>query len=152
MKNKFKGKGFTKGFSLIELMIVVALIAVIAAFALPSYSRSVLKSKRQIGKGELMEVISRQEQFFVNNKAYATDLTTLGYGANPYYINEHGDEAVAASSIYQVSLVSPTATAFSVRVTPQNSQSSDSECAAMQLSSSGQKTIVGGTGTAAGCW
>ncbi len=141
-----------RGFTLIEVMIVVAVVAIIAAVAIPSYSNSVLKSKRQIGKGELLEVLSRQEQYFVNNKAYATTLTALGYSANPYFINDEGSVSNSGSSIYQISLISTSATAFSIRATPQNGQTSDTQCASLQLSSSGQKSIVGGTDTSGSCW
>ena len=140
------------GFTLIEVMIVVAVVAIIAAIAIPSYSNSILKSKRQIGKAELLKVLSRQEQYFVNNKAYATTLTALGYGANPYFIDDDGSQTSSGSSIYQISLVSPTTTAFSIRATPQNGQTSDTRCASLQLSSSGQKTIIGGSDTAGNCW
>jgi type IV pilus assembly protein PilE len=143
---------YRNGFTLIEVMIVVAVIGIIAAIAIPSYSSSILKSKRQMGKGELLEVLARQEQFFVNNKAYATNLTALGYSANPYYINDDGAQTSAGSSIYLISLVSPSTTAFSIRATPQNGQTDDSQCASLQVSSSGQKTIVGGSSTASSCW
>ena len=151
-RNALRFSGYAPGFTLIEILIVMALIGIIAAIAIPSYSNGVMKSKRQIGKAELMKVISRQEQFFVNNKSYATDLTNLGYSTNPYFIDDQGNEIAAGTSIYQVSLIAPTATGFSVRVTPQNAQTSDTQCASMEITSTGQKSIVGGAGTVATCW
>lgn len=143
-----------KGFTLIELMIVLAVIAIIAAIAIPSYNSSVVKSKRAIGKGELLQVLSRQEQFFVNNKGYATTLTALGYAANPYFINDQGDQLTAAAgSIYQISLAAgATTAAFTLQATPQNSQESDTQCGTLRISNTGLKTITGGTATAAQCW
>lgn len=141
------------GFSLIEIMIVVALVAIIAAVAIPSYNASVIKSKRALGKAELMKVLSRQEQYFVDNKGYATDLTALGYDANPYFIDENSAAATAAASIYQIAFASgASASAFTVQAIPKNSQASDGLCGTLQLSSTGTKTISGGSASAGDCW
>ncbi|MCW8195246.1 prepilin-type N-terminal cleavage/methylation domain-containing protein [Proteobacteria bacterium 005FR1] len=147
-----KKKVDQKGFTLIEVMIVVAVIAIIAAIALPSYNSSVIKSKRAMGKAELLEVLARQEQHFINNKAYATNLTSLGYGANPYLIDDQGNET-AANAIYQIALAAgASTTAFTLQAIPQNAQADDAECATLQISNTGLKTISGGTSTAASCW
>lgn len=140
------------GFSLMEVMIVVVIIAIIAAVAIPSYNNSVIKSKRSIGKAELLKVVSRQEQYFVNNKAYATTLTALGYSANPYNINDQGESVALGSSIYQIALSGASASAFTVQAIPKNTQTDDSQCATLQLSSTGVKSISGGTSTASECW
>lgn len=142
-----------KGFTLVEVMIVVAIIAIIAAIAVPSYNDSVIRSKRAIGKGELLEVLTRQEQHFINNKAYATTLTALGYGADPYFISEQGDEVAATGAIYEIGLADgASATAFTIEATPQNAQADDTDCGTLQISNTGLKTISGGTSSAAACW
>ena len=141
------------GFSLVEIMVAVALVAILAAVAIPSYNSGVIKSKRALGKGELMRVVARQEQYFVDNKGYATDLTALGYSGNPYYIDENNDATVAASSIYQIAFASgASASAFIIQAIPQNSQTSDAECGTLQLSSTGTKSITGGSASAGYCW
>jgi type IV pilus assembly protein PilE len=139
-----------QGFTLIELMIVVAIVAIIAAIAIPSYNSSVIKSKRAIGKAELLEVLARQEQHFVNNKAYATTLTALGYGANPYLIDDQGDET-AADPIYQIALApGGSTTTFTLQAIPQNSQASDTQCGTLQISNTGLKSATGTSPTL--CW
>lgn len=144
----------SRGFTLIEAMVVLAIIGIIAAIAIPSYSKSVVKSKRQLGKAEIMEILSRQEQYFVNNKTYALTLAALGYAGDPYFIDQDGNSsaAVTGNSIYQISLVGPSATAFTIQAAPQNGQASDTQCGSLQLSSTGQKAIVGGSDTASNCW
>lgn len=153
---QIRSAGGSAGMTLVELIIVVAIIAMIAAFAIPNYQNSVIKSKRAIAQGELMEVLSRQEQAFVNNKAYATTLTGLGYPANPYYIDDQGNALSAvAGSIYEISFAAgSTATAFTLLATPKNAQASDSECGTLQLSNTGLKGVdtTTATGTATDCW
>lgn len=64
-----------KGFTLIELMIVVAVIAIIAAIALPSYDASVKRGKRSDGKAYLLDLASQQETFYAQNLSYANSIT-----------------------------------------------------------------------------
>jgi len=61
-----------KGFSLIELMIVVAIVAIIASVALPSYFDSVERSRRAEGKAFLLDLAARQERFYTLNSRYQT--------------------------------------------------------------------------------
>lgn len=70
-----------KGFTLIEVMIVVAILGIIAAVALPSYQDSVRKSRRSDGMALINQIMQAQERFFVNNMTYTVDLTELGYGS-----------------------------------------------------------------------
>jgi type IV pilus assembly protein PilE len=76
-----KSTGRQLGITLIELMVVVAIIAIISAIAYPSYDRYVAKGKRSVAQNALLQVADRQQQFFMDNKRYAADLTNLGYPA-----------------------------------------------------------------------
>ncbi len=67
-----------RGFSLIELMIVVAIIAILAGIAYPSYQAYVIRSNRAAAQNFLMEVSSSQRQYMLDNRSYASDLATLG--------------------------------------------------------------------------
>jgi len=75
----------SSGFTLVELMIVVVIIAILAAFAVPSYQSFVLESKRSEGTAALMRMMDMQERYYTNQfpPTYTTDLTALGYSSSP---------------------------------------------------------------------
>jgi type IV pilus assembly protein PilE len=140
-----------RGFTLIELMIVVAIVAILMLVAYPAYQEQVRKTKRTVAKGELQSLLARQEQFFVNNRQYTTDLTDLGFGAaTSYRIDDDGQE-VAAGGIYLISLTGATATAFTVTAAPQGAQAEDTRCGTLSLTSAGVKGETG-TGSLTDCW
>lgn len=67
------------GFTLVELMIVIVIVAVLAGIALPAYRDQVIRGHRAAAKAELLEITNRQQQYLLANRTYATDLTTLSY-------------------------------------------------------------------------
>lgn len=73
---------FNRGFTLIELMIVVLIISIIATVAYPNYISSMQKTRRSDAIASLNEVARLQEEFFVRNRSYAETLVKLGYGSN----------------------------------------------------------------------
>ena len=60
-------------FTLIELMVTVMVVAILMAIAIPSYRQSVIKGNRRAAQAVMMEMINRQEQYFVANRVYATE-------------------------------------------------------------------------------
>lgn len=66
-----------RGFTLIELMIVVAVIGILAAVAYPSYVDSVRKGKRASAQAHLMDVAQSQQRYLLDNRSFAADLTSL---------------------------------------------------------------------------
>jgi type IV pilus assembly protein PilE len=79
-----------RGFTLIELMIAVAIVALLAAVAYPSYTKQIVRGQRTSGQDFVMDLAQREEQYFNDNRAYATTLAQLGYASvppnvSPYY-------------------------------------------------------------------
>lgn len=124
------------GFTLIELMIAVAIVAILAAIAYPSYVNYVTKSGRSEGVAAVMRVANLQEQYYLDNRAYATDMTKLGLGANPF-VTENGYYSVASAGT----------SSFTITATAAGTQASrDSICGTITLTSAGVK------GPSAECW
>lgn len=70
-----------RGFSLIELVIAMAIVAIVTAIALPAFQDSVRKSRRADAHSALMRVATNQEKWRANHTSYTSDLTNLGFGA-----------------------------------------------------------------------
>ena len=138
-----------KGFTLLELMIVIAIISLLAGVAYPSYQNSVRKANRAVGKAALLELAGRQEQYFVNNKSYASDITDLQVaGAG---LDNQGTFS-ATGTIYTVSIATNnTGTTYTLTLTPEGDQVNDSNCLILTLSNTGTKT-ASGSGGVAECW
>ena len=119
-----------RGFTLIEAMIVVALIGIIVAFGYPSYRDQVMKSRRAEGMGELLELADRLERYYSDKGTYV--------GATPANIFH----ATTAKGNYQLSIDSQDAIAFTVSATPLGGQLKD-KCGTFTLTSQGVKSVGG---------
>lgn len=141
-----------KGFTLIELVVAVCIVAILLAVALPSYQRQLRNTRRSLGVAELLLVMMRQEQYFVERKRYAATLTDLGFPASPYAIDAEGNavSAQAGNRIYLIEL-SMQQDAYTLYATAQLSQAADRLCGTLSLDSTGAKRASGG-GAARECW
>ena len=141
-----------KGVTLLELMIVVVIIAIISAFAYPSYTQFILRAKRTAGTSMLLQIADRQQQFFMDNKSYTGDLTNLGFAASPLYVSDDGNSVAAgdADAVYLFSLVNVGATTYTAIAAPLGGQlKRDSECGSLTTNQAGARDALGG-GT--DCW
>lgn len=73
-----------RGVTLLELMIVVVIIGILAAIAYPNYRDFTARAKRNEAKAALLKLATNQERFYLQNNAFTTDLTRLGFNASPY--------------------------------------------------------------------
>lgn len=142
-----------KGVTMLELMIVVAIIAMISAFAYPSYTQFVVRAKRTAGKSLLLQIANRQQQYFMDNKRYAADLTRLGYAGATVMVDEDGSVVADgdAERIYNISVSAVTTTTYTLTAAPQLVQASkDTKCGSLTLTHDGAKGYSGGGGGE--CW
>ena len=141
------------GFTLIELMIVVTVLAIIAAVAFPSYGNYVLRANRAVAKSAILRIAGQQESFYTDRKQYATALDALGteFPAATVFIRRDGNIQAGndGSAIYSVTLTGASAAAYTILATPVNSQARDTACGALSYTSTGQKSAASG---ATDCW
>ena len=146
----------TFGFTLIELMIAVAVVGILAAVAYPSYQSQMLKSRRTIAESALTEIASKLEAYRFRHKAYTQNLADLGYptsGANAW--NYFPLEAGSAGN-YRVQVVTADGTCaiascFRLQAEPTNAQAHDQW--QFRLWSTGRKqSRKGASGTWAAGW
>ncbi len=123
------------GFTLIELMIAVAVIGILAAIAYPNYTDYVRKSRRAEAQASLMSIASMQQQFLLDTRAYASTLTVLNY-TTPTTVASYYTVAVSPAIVPP-----PVVPTFTVTAVPTGSQAVDT-CATLSISSNGAKTPV----------
>ena len=140
------------GFTLVELMIVLVIVGILAAIGYPGYRDYVVRTQRDIAKSMILQVLDRQEQFFIDNKRYADDLTSLGFASSPFAIDRKGHTVTASDGnrVYNIGLANTSATAFTVQAVPQLGQATeDTDCGTLSVTSAGVKSA---SGAGARCW
>jgi len=128
------------GFTLIELMIAVAIIGILLAVALPSYEKSVQKSRRSDGKIALEKAAAMQEQFYFLNNQYSTDVNDLGGSGGTLNSLEGQYTLTVAFSGGDNQTYTLTATAIS-------SQLKDTTCRRYELDHTGARRSYNSSGT-----
>jgi type IV pilus assembly protein PilE len=147
-------KNRSSGFTLIELMIVVAIVAILSSIAYPAYTSSILKGKRAEGRAALAELLQQQERYMTQRNVYLSFTNTAGT-TNPVSVpfkTYSGDSPAKAAYYLQASACSNTITLADcvlVEAIPANS-GSDLLAGTLQMYSTGTKTCTGTTPSI--CW
>ena len=130
----------TRGVTLIELVIAIAVVAILAAIAFPSYQEQVRKTRRADGKAELMETAQQLERCYTRFSRYNDGNCGVALPSN------------SSEGYYVVSATAITASAFTLDATPQGGQASDTRCGVLRLMSTGQQGSQGQSTDANECW
>jgi type IV pilus assembly protein PilE len=125
------------GFTLVELVIVMLVVAILAAIAIPNYSEYVMRGHRAAAQSYISDVASRQAQFFLDRRAYAGTVAALNLPVPPEIANRYNVVIVANAG--------PPAT-FTVTATPMGTQLND-RCGALAVDQAGARTAA-----ATRCW
>jgi type IV pilus assembly protein PilE len=141
---------YSAGFTLVELMITVLIVAILAAIAYPSYTQYVRKSRRTDAKTALLDAAARQERIFGTQNVYAGTPAGLGYAgaAFPVSIQSSGQ------TFYQLTVaVGNPATSYTATATPVGAQAGD-DCGSYVITNLGAQSNTGlaNGATSATCW
>ncbi|MBD2835736.1 prepilin-type N-terminal cleavage/methylation domain-containing protein [Pseudomonas sp. JM0905a] len=127
------GRTKQRGFTLIELMIVVAIVAILAAIAYPSYQQYVIRGNRAAAQAQMMDIANRQQQYLLANRTYATkaQLEASGYALPTEVVGRY---------TYDITVGSGSVPSFTITFTATGSQVSDGN---LTLDNEGEKTPSG---------
>lgn len=130
----------THGFTLIELMVVLAIVAILATIAYPSYEEQMIKTRRAEGRAAMLEVATRLERCYTRFNAY-DNAVCAGLASQ-----------LSENRYYQVSATAITATSFSLQAQPQLAQVKDTKCGTLTLTSVGVRGQSGTPPAGYRCW
>ncbi|NQZ26565.1 MAG: type IV pilin protein [Colwellia sp.] len=119
------------GFTLIELMIAVAIVGILATVAYPSYVDYVVRSNRSEAPRELVRLANLQEQLFVDSRAYTADMSDL-VGTSTVYETPNKHYKISATVV---------GSTFTLTATAQGTQATnDTDCIKIEITDTGSKT------------
>jgi len=127
-----------RGFTLLELMITIAVIGIISSIAYPSYIDNISRANRSEAQRELLRLASLQEQYFIDHREYTADMTKLGAAADPY---------ITDSGLYSIDTTVVGITYTLVATAKGRQITADSSCLTLSVTDTGKKTA-----TSTGCW
>ena len=144
-------RGPARGFSLIELMIVVAIVAILATLATASYRNYMLRTNRTEGRMALLSIQAAQERFFLQNNQYAQNMATVVAPANAGGLGVTNLTAagLTPSGNYTIGFAAVTANTYTIQAVATGPQTHDTAaCLTFSLDEQGTRSPADSTG----CW
>jgi type IV pilus assembly protein PilE len=146
----------TAGFTLIELMVTVAIVSILATIATTTYQSQVMRSRRTDARSALLDLAGREEKLFSTTNVYSSSPSVLGYGGAANFPIPVGG---SGTNYYNVSLVTPdpaqggAANTYLITATPiaGTQQAGDTTCTSLSVNQLGQQTATPAA-NAATCW
>lgn len=137
------------GFTLIELMIVVAIVAILAAIAYPSYQSQVRKSRRSDAFEHIQNLSIAQERYNTQCNTY-----TAAFGGNPTICTGLGLGTASKLLYYNVAITGAGVGTYTLTATPAagSPQVNDTDCASISLNSAGFRASWDSGGNTSNCW
>ena len=127
----------SRGFTLIEVAVIMAVAAILAAVAIPNYSEYVMRSHRSAVQSFISDAASRQAQFFLDRRRYATTVAV-----DPNGLNMTAPADVTARYTVAIAVVAGPPAGFLVSATPIGTQATD-RCGLLTIDQAGNRTAVG---------
>ncbi|MFZ6747242.1 type IV pilin protein [Undibacterium sp. JH2W] len=141
-------RNFEKGYTLVEVMIVVAILGLLAAIAVPSYTDNLRRGRRNDAKAKLMQNVQFMESFLLINEKYDVDKGGTAV-ALPTLVSPAGATGTAVD--YNFSFAAPTtSTTYKIQAVPANKMTGD-DCGTFTVDNTGARTVSGSL-TIADCW
>jgi type IV pilus assembly protein PilE len=144
-----------RGYTLTELMVTVAVLAIVVAVAMPAYTSQMQKSRRADARNALLDIAAREERFLSVSNSYSAVPTDVGYGGGAWPAPPGGLPVFNNYYVVSVQVPDPNQpavpTSFLITATPVNAQVSDTSCTSFTLNQLGAQG-GGGTATPATCW
>ena len=131
----------TRGFTLIEVVVVMAVVAILATVAIPSYSEYILRSHRSSAQSFISDVASRQSQFFLDRRSYA-DTVGVGVAVGDRALNMTVPADVAARYTVAIVVAAGPPAGFLVTATPTGPQATD-RCGVLTVNQANNRTAIG---------
>ncbi|BDI04536.1 type IV pilin protein [Sphaerotilus microaerophilus] len=130
-----------RGFTLVEMMIVIAVIGILTAVALPSYRQHVANSRRADARAAILSLAQVMERWYTERGTYVGATV----GASGIY------PSASPQGYYTMSITAQDATTFTVRAAPTGAQTGDA-CGSYTYTQAGTRGVTGGSRTVAQCW